>query len=173
MKTLGRVAVIAALVIGLAILAVFVTAQLRPLPGEIRLDSGHPRNASAWVLARDGTKLAVDVWLPLDLRPGETVHAVIEGTRYWRDFGITRLGRVAAMLGLRLPGLQPSLFADFFTRQGYAYVIVDVRGTGASYGRHDIEYSGAEIADYREVLDWVTQQNWSSGSAVSFGVSYG
>jgi putative CocE/NonD family hydrolase len=49
---------------------------------------------------------------------------------------------------------------------------VDVRGTGASSGVHNIEYSLEETDDYRHIIEWATQQSWSSGEVFAVGISY-
>ena len=98
---------------------------------------------------------------------------MIEGTRYWRESGLTLFGRAAAMLGAAdLPGVEPGGYNAFFPASGYAMMTIDVRGTGASSGVHTTEYSLEEARDYRDVIEWVTQQPWSSGNVFAVGVSY-
>jgi putative CocE/NonD family hydrolase len=55
---------------------------------------------------------------------------------------------------------------------GYACVIVDARGSGASFGFRQMEWSRDEVKDGAEVLDWVVQQPWSDGTVASTGISY-
>ncbi|MCU1379287.1 MAG: peptidase [Acidimicrobiales bacterium] len=54
---------------------------------------------------------------------------------------------------------------------GYASVIVDDRGTGASAGSWD-SWGARTRADYREVLDWIVRQPWSNGRIGVTGASY-
>jgi predicted acyl esterase len=54
---------------------------------------------------------------------------------------------------------------------GYAAVIVDDRGTGASEGSWD-SWDERTRADYREVLDWIVAQPWSDGRVGMTGTSY-
>ena len=70
--------------------------------------------------------------------------------------------------------LMPADFAEpqRWTRAGYALVLVDVRGTGASYGEWSILWSDQEIADLGEVVDWIIAQPWSNGNVGAYGVSY-
>ena len=63
-------------------------------------------------------------------------------------------------------------YRDFFVPRGYALVVVDVRGTGASFGTRDSFRSPAEREDYREIADWVVAQPWSDGWIGSTGISY-
>ena len=59
-----------------------------------------------------------------------------------------------------------------FLKAGYAWVDVDVRGSGASTGHRLHPWSEDEIKDGGEVVDWIIQQNWSSGKVGSLGISY-
>jgi putative CocE/NonD family hydrolase len=59
-----------------------------------------------------------------------------------------------------------------FVPRGYAVVVVDVRGTGASFGTRDSFRSPRERADYRAVADWIVSQPWSDGSIGATGISY-
>lgn len=54
----------------------------------------------------------------------------------------------------------------------YAWVDVDARGSGASFGNRSTAFSPEEIQDGYEILDWLVAQEWSDGRTVSFGVSY-
>ena len=62
-------------------------------------------------------------------------------------------------------------FRDLFVPRGYAVVIVDVRGTGASFGTRDSFRSPKEREDSREITDWVVAQPWSNGRVGATGVS--
>jgi uncharacterized protein len=63
-------------------------------------------------------------------------------------------------------------FRDFFVPRGYAVVVVDVRGTGASFGTRDSFRSPRERADSREIVDWIVAQPWSNGVIGATGISY-
>src|SRR5205807_6518053 len=73
---------------------------------------------SLYVTMRDGVKIAIDVNLPKDLPAGEKIPTVMRMTRYWRSSQGSK------------PNPQMVLF---FAWHGYATVVVDVRGTGASF----------------------------------------
>ena len=153
-------------------LAVSLLASLNPLPGEAETPAGFKRNSAHYVVASDGTRIALDLWLPEDLTPDARIPALVEGSRYWRDVRPTLLGRIMNLLGSPGPGILPDGFKRYFTQKGYAYVHVEVRGTGASFGVHETEYSIEEMADYAAILDWIVTQPWSNGSVGSVGVSY-
>ena len=74
------------------------------------------------------------------------------------------------------PGAEPSpnaaKYRDFFVPRGYALVVVDVRGTGASFGTRETLRSPKEREDSREIADWIVAQPWSNGVIGSTGVSY-
>ena len=112
---------------------------------------------------RDGVKIAVDVWLPEGIEPGMKLPTVIRATRYWRA-----QDRVGASI------TQRSNFeeADRFNSAGYVLVLVDARGSGASFGMRRFEMAEDEVRDYGEVVDWIIAQSWSNGRVGAYGVSY-
>jgi len=59
-----------------------------------------------------------------------------------------------------------------WNKAGYALVLVDARGSGASEGERLVEWSPDEVADYGEVIDWIVSQPWSNGRVGAYGVSY-
>jgi hypothetical protein len=81
---------------------------------------------------RDGVRLAVDVTLPATVAPGERLPTILHQTRYWRR---TRLRWPASMFvdALDAQGRLGAIERRFLA-QGYAWVDVDVRGSGASFG---------------------------------------
>lgn len=128
------------------------------------------RLQSLYVTVGDCVRLAVDVWLParrgragLVGGAGGTVGTVMRVTRYHRADG---------------PG-EPEPEADtnaaageLFNRAGFALVVADARGTGASFGTRAGELSEREIRDYGELVDWVAAQPWSNGRVGIYGTSY-
>ncbi len=156
----------------LLIFGIIIAAQIKPLPGEKATPAGVKKNISVYVPAEDGTLIAIDVWLPSELKEGEKIPTLIEGTRYWRAMQVALGGRILNLFGSPAPGANPNGSARFFNNRNYAYLMVDVRGTGASFGVHDTEYSLQEIADYAAVIDWIVAQSWSNGNVGAVGVSY-
>ena len=65
-----------------------------------------------------------------------------------------------------------SQMADQWNDAGYALVLVDARGSGASSGERPVEWSDAEVADMGEVTEWITSQPWSNGTVGAVGISY-
>lgn len=121
---------------------------------------------SRYLTMPDGIRLAIDVYLPLSSNHDQSARfpTVLILTPYYRRFKVTG------------PGAEPSpniaIYRDFFVTRGYALVVVDVRGCGASFGSRDCFRSPREREDYREITNWVVAQPWSSGSIGSTGISY-
>ncbi|MEW6251574.1 MAG: CocE/NonD family hydrolase, partial [Planctomycetota bacterium] len=124
---------------------------------------GAPLLESQYVEMADGTRLAVDVWLPRN-RPVEGVPTILRLGRYWRDYELPN--GFPAIVG-RYPGE-----AAWLNDAGYAVALVDVRGTGASYGVSTAPFSPQETGDFPRLADWVIAQPWSNGLVGGMGVSY-
>lgn len=124
--------------------------------------------SSTYVTMRDGCRLAVDVYVPVRTGAGEAVSTfptLAFFTPYYRRFELR-----AGATGEANPNT--GKFRDFFVPRGYAAVVVDVRGTGASFGTRDSFRSPSERDDSREVADWIVAQPWSNGTIGSTGISY-
>lgn len=117
---------------------------------------------SFYVPAVGGTKLAVDVHFPKGYK-NEPLPALLELTRYWRSTENPKTGEP-------MPSLRER--DNFFLSHNYILVKVDVRGTGASYGKRPGEYSPTEVEDARYIVEWVVSQAWSDGSVGAYGTSY-
>ena len=60
---------------------------------------------------------------------------------------------------------------EWYVEQGYAYVHMDVRGSGRSGG--DFEFMGKnEQTDLYDVIEWIGAQAWCSGKVGGIGQSY-
>src|SRR5690349_24039931 len=130
-------------------------------PAEFK--TGAPR--SLYVGMADGCRLAVDVILP-DGDASKRWPTILILTPYVRRFE----------LAPGTAGVEPSpntyRYRDTFVPRGYALVVVDVRGTGASFGTRDSFRSPKEREDYREIAAWIAAQPWSDGVIGSTGISY-
>lgn len=143
-----------------------VVAACAVLAGACAGASGNVRVASVGVPMADGVRLAADVMVPKGAER-ERVPAVLIQTRYWRSFSM----RVPDPPGQALPGPRDEAPAALL-EAGYAVVVVDVRGTGASEGVWPHPWSTAEVADMATLLDFVAAQPWSNGTVGTYGVSY-
>jgi putative CocE/NonD family hydrolase len=125
---------------------------------------------SVHVTMRDGVKIAVDVVLPKDLPVTARIPALLSQTRYWRAMEL----RVPFKWFLKPEAADPVYrdFVPFFASRGYAVVLVDVRGTGASHGTWPLPWAPDSIEDGREIVDWIVAQRWSNGKVGAYGISY-
>ncbi len=128
------------------------------------------KRTSKYLTMRDGVKIAVDFYLPDGLKAGQQVPTMLHQTRYWRSFDYRWL--ISFFKDDRPRGVIGN-YAERFLQQGYAWVDVDVRGSGASFGTRPIAWSPAEIKDGAEVVDWIVSQPWSNGKVGAMGISYG
>ena len=123
--------------------------------------------SSRYLTMRDGVKIALDLNLPAGLKDGERIPAIVRQTRYFRSLGI---GWPLKWLG------DTHWIGDVerkvFVTRGYAWVDVDARGTGASFGRWPYPWSPNEVRDGSEVVDWIVKQPWSNGKVGAHGGSY-
>ena len=110
-----------------------------------------------WVIASDGCRLALRIWLPEDAE-SDPVPAILECIPYRkRDF--TRM--------------RDEPMHHYFAGHGYAAVRMDLRGSGDSDGLIEDEYLEQEHDDVLEVIEWLTAQPWCSGSIGMMGISWG
>ena len=115
---------------------------------------------------RDGVKIAAAIYLPKSAR------------------GRGQAGRYPALLAASpyrfdndiAPALPMFLWRetgpiDFYLEQGYAFVHMDVRGTGRSGGKYRY-MCRKEQRDLYEVIEWIARQKWSNGKVGGIGQSY-
>eukprot|EP01129_Flabellula_baltica_P016784 TRINITY_DN9105_c0_g1_i1.p1 TRINITY_DN9105_c0_g1~~TRINITY_DN9105_c0_g1_i1.p1 ORF type:complete len:687 (+),score=120.25 TRINITY_DN9105_c0_g1_i1:3-2063(+) len=124
---------------------------------------------SYYITMTDGTQIAADVYLPGNHVEGNRYPTMLHFTRYNRSWKVR--WPFSIVLGDYLNTRSP-LYTERFVNSGYAWVSVDVRGTGASYGVRKIDCDAPEIEDYKDILQWVVNQNWCNGNIGSTGISY-
>lgn len=122
---------------------------------------------SRYLTMRDGVQIAVDVLLPAGLEPDDRIPAVLTMTRYWRSFEL----RMPEERN-KAPIAPREALADDLVPRGFAMVIVDARGSGASTGVSRYPFMAEELADYGEVAGWAVTQPWCNGSVGAVGLSY-
>ena len=108
----------------------------------------------------DGVELAVRVHLPAGKGPFPTLFAA-SPYRFDND---------------AVPDTKMFLWREtgpihWYLEQGYAYVRLDVRGSGRSGGEYEF-YGRRERRDYYEVIEWVAAQPWCTGRVGGIGESY-
>lgn len=120
----------------------------------------------------DGVKIACDLRLPEALEDGRKIPTIVHQTRYLRSIQLRRPyrwftgGKPYDHTGLYRK--RRRLFLD----NGYAWMDVDVRGSGASFGVWICPWSMFEIRDGAEIVDWIVSQPWSDGRVGAMGISY-
>ncbi|QUR67593.1 CocE/NonD family hydrolase [Mycobacterium spongiae] len=130
------------------------------------------RYSSCYVTMRDGVRIAIDLYLPAGLTNGVRVPAILHQTRYYRSM------QLRWPLRMVFAGLPFQHIAGDkrrrrrFVAGGYAWVDVDVRGSGASYGARVCEWSPDEIRDGAHIVDWIVRQPWCNGKVAALGNSY-
>ena len=110
---------------------------------------------------RDGGFVAADIYRPAGPGPFPTLYAV---SPYGKD-------------GVDLPVIPAFRHREtgdiaFYVNHGYAYVHADTRGTGQStFGDWEI-LAEAEQHDVYDTIEWIAEQQWSSGRVGMIGESY-
>lgn len=143
-------------------------------PGKYRgyseaIYSGY-RITSQYVAVRDGTKLAIDIYRPLD-KAGNIVEAPLPVV--WMHTPYSRASPIEAD-GLSMGELYPGQAASLI-QYGYVVAIADFRGLYASYGRN-IGYNRGEWfeaprMDAYDITEWLAKQSWSTGQIGMWGCS--
>ncbi len=100
---------------------------------------------------RDGVKLVSDIWMPQ--QEGKYPVILIR----------TPYGRSAAYMNYTGMG-------EYFAKQGYVFMVQDVRGKGDSQG--DFNFLFQEGLDGYDTIEWAANQSWSNGRVGMMGFSY-
>jgi uncharacterized protein len=167
---------------------IFIFSLLLPLaftgpvisqPTPATQSASFPRNQALYVTTRDGTKIAIDVWLPENLAPGAKIPTVMRATPYHRATEIVDKNivdnsppNIQARFALPESRSPKTKEPEYFNNAGYALVTVDLRGRGASFGTTSTGLSPNEIKDYSDIVDWVVAQPWSNHKVGTTGISY-
>lgn len=125
---------------------------------------GHVR-ASRYVPVRDGTRLAVDLYLPT--RRGAPLAGPLPAL--WT---LERYHRARVEGGRLRTCLDRDHWLRLFLRHGYVIAAADVRGGGASFGHRPGFVSDADRWDAYDVTEWLAAQPWSNGRVGMFGKSF-
>jgi putative CocE/NonD family hydrolase len=105
----------------------------------------------------DGTRLAARVWMP-EGAASRPVPAILEFIPYRKNDKTLERDHARA---------------PWMAAQGYAYVRVDLRGTGESEGLMTDEYTDEELQDGCDVIAWIAAQDWCDGGVGIVGISWG
>lgn len=171
----GRILAAAAALIGLALAGCAGDEEARttpvsppPAPRPFDLSSLRAPDhsgvvrSSHYVDIPDGTRIAVDVYLPEE-GPLSSFPTILQYTPYQRATVNPETGEVR--------DLTTSGVAQLLTSYGYAVAVADMRGTGASTG-WVLDFMPEIWSDGARVVEWLAAQPWSDGSVGMMGGSY-
>lgn len=121
------------------------------------LASAARSDVSYYLTMRDGVKVAISLYFPDGKPPAQPATTLLIMTRYGRA-GVAAFGEGGAYQHLRA--------------QGYVIAALDTRGSTASFGPREAEFSPAEVEDMDEVVAHLASRPWSDGNVIATGVSY-
>ena len=127
----------------------------------------------------DGARLAADVHLPgKDWETeNESYATIIQLTRYNRNVRVNwpfNKFRIFVDKDRKrtAPAAHTAALTAELVKAGYAVIVVDIRGTGASSGARPVDSHPLELDDYKKVVSWVKAQKWSDGIVGASGTGY-
>lgn len=132
-----------------------LVAGLAPVPAALAAPT-------QYVEMSDGVLIAINVRMPDGYQKGQTYPAIFEMSGY--DGGSADGDDPSGGEGSR--GLTKIFYDDYVT------VHASVRGTGCSGGEFDL-FSWRSALDGRELIEWMSRQEWSNGRIGIYGHSYG
>ena len=121
---------------------------------------------SRYIEMSDGVNLAMDIIRPA--KNGRQVEKSLPVVWNYYRYHRARVedGNILSMVD-RSPPLQ------MLVKHGYVIVVVDARGTGASYGSGDRGPNTEQEARHTyEITEWIAAQSWCDGNVGMFGHSY-
>ncbi|KAF4120104.1 uncharacterized protein GMORB2_3515 [Geosmithia morbida] len=142
----------------------------RALSCDIRFERDQP------MTLRDGTVIYTDVFRPVDSNASNTIPAIVAWSPYGKEIGGQWLDDFPYRAGVPLSQvseLQKFEAPDpaYWVCQGYAIVNPDARGAYSSDG--NITFWGRQLAeDGYDFIEWVADQDWSSGKVGMSGNSW-
>jgi len=163
----------------------------RSLAGEY---DGHLRR-SGFLSLRDGTRLAYDLFLPTrdGVAASGPLPVLFKYTPYlrrflvfdqrgynilaelfdldWKARAYLRIRYWLSKRGRYMDALDRNAWLKTLLAHGYALIVVERPGTGASFGKSDPSFQAA-AREADEILDWIAAQPWSSGKVGMYGDSW-
>ena len=144
----------------------------QPLVSKPGLYSGYSKpiynewkRISQYVTVRDGTRLAVDIFMPTENGQPVDQRLPVIWAYYRYHRAELRNGAVVTQLD-QMPWLKTVL------KHGYVIAVVDARGSGASFGMQPGVFSRKEALDAYDLTEWFAAQPWCSGNIGMYGRSY-
>jgi hypothetical protein len=142
------------------LLASLLFVGCSPSTPDVSFENDHKKIeiTEVWITMSDGVRLAADIYWPAGADKKNRFPILLEYLPYRKDESRARNYSVYS----------------YFLEHDYLVVRVDMRGTGNSEGiTIPYEYSDIELDDGEEVINWLSQQEWSTGNVGMFGISWG
>lgn len=118
--------------------------------------------SSEYVEMSDGTKIAIDIFIPTGGPQRASFPAVLWYTPYQRAQINPETGEIR--------DLSHEDGATFLLSHGYALACADIRGTGISTGWL-MDFMPEIWRDGKELIDWMAAQQWCDGNVGMMGGS--
>lgn len=126
------------------------------------------KRSSFFITVRDGTRLAADLFIPTrkGMLASEPLPVIWTANRYRRVFTDPEDRKQVVTM------LDDFSWLSEVLRHGYIVAVVDVRGSGASFGTFGGMFNARETEDSYDVTEWLGIQPWSTGKVGMYGRSY-
>jgi len=121
------------------------------------------KTTSEQVIMSDGAKLALDIHLPAEGPERSAFPVILEYLPYQRSTIDVDTGKVHDITDTKE--------GKFYLSYGYAIVLADMRGTGASTGWL-MDFMPRLSKDGEQLVDWIARQPWCDGNIGMMGSSY-
>ncbi|CEG48998.1 serine esterase [Plasmopara halstedii] len=133
-------------------------------------DPSKTHHETQYVSMRDSVDLAVDFYLADHLwDKQEKVPTVLFPTRHGRGYTLNFPFNIFTRYKRKFTNPRVNAYVQRFVTNGYAWVSVDIRGTGASAGSKVFDFADAEVQDGYDMIEWIIRQSWSNGEVAVFG----
>ena len=119
---------------------------------------------SRYLTMRDGVRLAADI-----IRPA--LGGKVEEKPLPAIFIHTRYRRSSIQNG-KIVSEADSPLSQVLLKHGYSLLVVDVRGSGASFGAWRGMFDQDETRDAYEIIEWLAGRSWCDGKIGMYGLSY-
>jgi len=133
---------------------------------------------SRFVTMSDGVKVTLDIFLPTEGPVEKSFPVVLMYNPYNRAFihpdqPWWQKIYLRVRYGIKGPVFDQTIYHEnkLLLSHGYAVVVADMRGTGASFGSQ-APFMPRLGLDGKEIVDWIAAQKWCNGNVGMCGQSY-
>ncbi|HLA81085.1 MAG TPA: CocE/NonD family hydrolase, partial [Thermoleophilia bacterium] len=123
---------------------------------------------NAYVPARDGVGLAIDIYRPDGPGKFPALLAMSPYGKTLQTFETPPQPFGKSCFEASVESGDPYFYAP----RGYVYVIADLRGTGDSEGEYEGLFSRHEGQDGADIVEWLAEQPWCDGNIGTAGICY-